>query len=200
MRALPDVAAAVGGVAGQAQLIGTNGKAIRSAARQPRVLASIADQRVNPLTLIAGRWPKRTARWWIDRATAGRRHNQVGDTIGVPARAGGRRLRVAGLAEPGAVSSIGGATIAGFDVPTAQRLFEKQGKLDTIRDRSEAGNVTDAELVRQIRPDPPRRLRRCKSGTEQANEDTKDVNSFIGRPAEGTAARSAGSRSSSAPT
>ncbi len=41
-------------------------------------------------------------------------------------------LKVSGIVRLDASISIGGATLAGFDLPTAQRLFKKVGKLDEI--------------------------------------------------------------------
>ena len=50
--------------------------------------------------------------------------------IGVQAEGAVQRLRISGLVKFGSVSTIGGATLAGFDLPTAQRLFDKEGELD----------------------------------------------------------------------
>ncbi len=48
-------------------------------------------------------------------------------------------LRSPGLVKFGAVESIGGATLAGFDLATAQSLFHKEGKLDQIRAAAKPG-------------------------------------------------------------
>ena len=48
------------------------------------------------------------------------------------------------------MSSIGGATLAGFDLPAAQSLFDKDGKLDQIRIAKKAG-VSQAELIASVR-------------------------------------------------
>ena len=69
----------------------------------------------------------------IDKSTAGKKDIAVGDTIGVQVRGPVERLRVSGLVKFGSVSTIGGATLAGFDLPTAQHLMDKEGKLDDIR-------------------------------------------------------------------
>ena len=41
-------------------------------------------------------------------------------------------MTVSGIAKFGSVDSIGGATFAVFDVPTAQKLLNKQGQFDVI--------------------------------------------------------------------
>ena len=49
------------------------------------------------------------------------------------AGAGASGCRISGFVKFGSVDTIGGATLAGFDLPTAQALFDKEGKLDQIR-------------------------------------------------------------------
>src|SRR5207237_141825 len=60
---------------------------------------------------------------------------------------------------------------------TAQRLFQKENRLDAIRVAAKSG-VSDASLVRQISAVLPTGTQ-VKSGAEQAKSDAKDVNSFI---------------------
>ena len=62
-----------------------------------------------------------------------------------------RRYEVTGIVRFGTVDSLGSATITVFDLPTAQRLFDKRGKLDLIRVSADDG-VTTPELLGQIRP------------------------------------------------
>ena len=41
-------------------------------------------------------------------------------------------MRVSAIVQFNSGLTIGGATLAGFDLPTAQRLFKKVGRLDEI--------------------------------------------------------------------
>src|SRR5215213_1738967 len=177
VRDLPGVAQAEGSVDGEAQLIGSDGKAIVYGGA-PNLGFSIANGNspFNPLTLIDGRWPAANE-VVIDKSTAGKEHFAVGDRIGVQAEGPIRRLRVAGLVKFGSVSTIGGATLAGFDLPTAQQIFRKQGKLDEIAIASKPG-VTDAALLKEVRAILPPTAQ-ARSATEQAKEDASDTNSFI---------------------
>ena len=75
------------------------------------------------------------------------------------------------------MATIGGATLAGFDLPTAQRLFDKPGKLDEIAVAAKSG-VSDAALMRQIRSILPPETQ-VRSGAQQAAEDASDTNAFI---------------------
>src|SRR5262249_31039177 len=133
VRALSDVAVAEGGVGGDAHLIGSNGKAIVYGGA-PNLGFSIANgaSRFNPLTLLSGRWPH-GREVVIDHSTASKGHFAVGDGIGVQAEGPVERFRISGLVKFGSGSaSLGGATLAGFDVPTAQRLFDKPHQFDEI--------------------------------------------------------------------
>ena len=132
VRSLPDVAEAQGSVNGEAHLIGKDGKAIVYGGA-PNLGFSIAsgESRFNPLVLVSGTWPK-ADEVVIDKATAGKEHFKIGQVIGVQTLGPVHRLRVSGLVKFGSVSTIGGATLSGFDLPTAQRLFRKKGQLDEV--------------------------------------------------------------------
>ena len=156
VRDLPDVAEADGQVNGQAQLIGKDGKAIVYGGA-PNLGFSIArgDSRFNPLQLVSGAWPTRNE-VVVDKSTASKEHLKVGQVIGVQAVGPVERLRVSGIVKFGSVSTIGGATLSGFDLPTAQRLFGKPGELDEIAVAANQG-VSDPKLAGRgpIHPSAP---------------------------------------------
>ena len=87
------------------------------------------------------------------------------------------RLRISGFFRFGSVSTIGGATLAGFDLPTAQRIFDKEGKLDEIAVAAEP-NVPETELVQEIEKILPPTAK-VTLASEQAKEDAEDTNEFI---------------------
>jgi putative ABC transport system permease protein len=177
VRALPDVAQAEGSVDGEAQLIGKDGKAIVYGGA-PNLGFSIAngDSQFNPLSLVEGRWPG-SGEVVIDKSTAGKEHFGVGQTVGVQAEGPSATLRISGIVKFGSVSTIGGATLAGFDLPTAQRLFKKPRQLDEIAIASKP-NVSDAAVLEEVRGILPSTAQ-ARSAAEQAAEDAKDTNSFI---------------------
>ncbi|HEV2997596.1 MAG TPA: ABC transporter permease, partial [Solirubrobacteraceae bacterium] len=179
VRALPGVAEAQGGVADRAQLVGRDGKVIATGGA-PDLAFSVhpgGNQRFNPLTLVAGAWPSGPGEVAIDANTAERKHYAVGQTIGVIARGAEQRLRVSGIAKFGGVSSLGGATMAVFDFPVAQRLFHKEGQLDSISIAAGSGH-TPAQLVGEIRPLLPPNAQ-VRTGEAQAKQATKDTNGFL---------------------
>jgi putative ABC transport system permease protein len=176
VKGLPSVAAAQGNVGGDAHLIGSNGKAIVFGGA-PNLGFSIPDgaSRFNPLTLVEGSWPH-GQQVVIDKKTAGKKHIQIGDTIGVQAQGPIVRLKVSGLVKFGNVG-IGGATLAGFDLPTAQSLFDKKGQLDEI-DIAAKTNVSDQQILKEVRRIIPSNAQ-VRTGAQQAAEDAKDTDSFI---------------------
>ena len=177
VRALPDVRVADGSVNGEAQLIGKNGKAIVHGGA-PNLGFSIArgDSPFNPLTLVGGSWPKHNE-VVVDKSTASKDHFRIGQIVGVQAIGSVQQLRVSGIVKFGSVATIGGATLAGFDLPTAQKLFGKPGKLDEIAVASKP-NVPSSQLLQQIRGILPADTQ-VRTGQGQAHQDSKDTNSFI---------------------
>jgi putative ABC transport system permease protein len=179
VRALPTVSQAVGDVSDVARLVGRNGKVL-SGHGAPSLGFSVnpdSDQRFNPLTLVSGRWPQGPNEIAIDEATASKHGYAVGDSIGVQAIGPIRTLRITGIARFGAVSSIGGATLAIFDLPTAQQLFGKVGRLDSIRVAASSG-TSQPRLLASVRSVLPKNTQ-VRSGTQQAKKDASETSSFL---------------------
>jgi putative ABC transport system permease protein len=177
VKTLSAVQAALGGVGGTANLIGSNGKVI-SFGGAPHLGFSVdpTQARFNSLSLVEGDWPKANE-VVIDRTTANKKHINVGDTIRIEAEGAATPFKVAGLVKFGSSGlSLGGATLAGFDLASAQRLFDKEGKLDQIRVARKSG-VSEQELLDQIKQILPPQTQ-VRSGVEQASTDASDVNSF----------------------
>jgi len=178
VRELPDVAQAEGSVDSDAtQFIGDDGKAVVFGGA-PNLGFSIAngDSVFNPLTLVEGKWPAANE-VVVDKETASKEDFAVGDTVGVQAEGPVQRMRVSGIVQFSSGLTIGGATLAGFDLPTAQRLFKKVGQLDEIAVAAKP-NVSDEQLIRQIEPILPSDAQ-VKTGSEQAASDAADTNDFI---------------------
>jgi putative ABC transport system permease protein len=178
VRALPGVAAAEGSVNGEAQIIGDDGKALVYGGA-PNLGFSIDSEetRFNPLTLLQGSWPG-PDQVVIDGATADKEDFQPGQTVGIQAEGSVEQLRLVGIVRFGSVSTIGGATLAGFDLPTAQRLFKKVGKLDEIAVAAKQG-VNEQELIGQIEDILPPNTQ-VRTSAEQSAEDSEGTDEFIG--------------------
>ena len=180
VRALPGVEAAVGGVGGEAQLIGENDKVIQFGGA-PNIGFSIdpSQPQFNSVILKQGDWPA-NGDVAVDTSTASKKHIEVGARIRVQGVGPALPLRVSGLFEFSSEGNIGGATLAAFNLHTAQRLFGKQGKLDQIRVSATPG-TSKPQLVSQIQSILPPDTQ-VRTGDSQADEDaseTKDALSFL---------------------
>ncbi|MHB8468862.1 MAG: ABC transporter permease [Gaiellaceae bacterium] len=179
VRNLPGVLDAQGGISDQAHLISHQRKVI-SRGGAPNLAFSVnpqGDQRFNPLVLTTGRWPSGAHEIAIDTQTAGDQHFALGDQIGVLARGPEERFRIVGLVRFGGITSLGGATLALFDLSTAQRIFHKQGELDSIGIAGKA-NVSPADLVREVQPLLPKTAQ-VRTGQAEAKQAAKDTNGFL---------------------
>ncbi len=178
VQSLPQVAQASGGISDSAQLVGRNGKVIsRGGAPGLAFSYSPQGQRFNPLTLTAGAWPTGPNQVVIDADTASKDNFKVGDQIGVVARGPVDRFRIVGTAKFAGVSSLGGATMAIFSLPTAQRIFNKVGRLDSISVAAKSGTSPE-QLVKAIQPLLPPGSQ-VKTGQQQAAQQTHDTSSFL---------------------
>ena len=132
--------------------------------------------RFNPLNLVEGSWPSGSEEVAIDEGVADDENLAVGDRIGVAALGPARDYEIVGIARYGDLSSLGGATFAIFDIPTAQTLVDKEGELDAVQAAAQDG-VAPQELVASIREELGTSVT-VRSGTEQASEDSDDVATF----------------------
>jgi putative ABC transport system permease protein len=162
-----------------ARLVDRNGKSIGSEGIAFGVDGSTS-QELNPLKLVDGHWPAGNGEIAIDKSTATKKHYTVGDTIKAFGDGPVHDYKVAGVVQFGDAESLGGTTIAVFDLQLAQQLFGKQGKLDTIRVAATAG-VSPQQLTSRIRPLLPETAQ-VKTASAQASSDSKStqkgVNSF----------------------
>jgi putative ABC transport system permease protein len=178
VQALPQVAQASGGISDQAQLVGHNGKVIsRGGAPGLAFSHNPAGERFNPLTLASGSYPSGPDQVDIDASTASKNHYSVGQQIGVIARGPVQQFRIVGTVKFASVSSLGGATMAIFTLPTAQQLFNKRGRFDQINVAAKPG-VSPAQVVGAIRPLLPANAQ-VRTGQGQAQQATKDTSGFL---------------------
>jgi putative ABC transport system permease protein len=133
------VAAASGSVDGYAQLLGRDGRPLGGGEPLGR---SVGPSLAADLT--AGRMPRGETEVVVDRSSADRERYRVGDQVQV-VTAGGepQPFTVAGILD---AEQFRGVALAGFDLPTAQRLFNREGELDRVDVEAAAG--VDQRLLR----------------------------------------------------
>jgi putative ABC transport system permease protein len=134
-------------------------------------------ERFNPITLTSGKWASGPGQVVIDKGTADKNGYSIGDKIGAAARGPVRQYQITGIGKYGETNSIGGATIAVFDVPTAQALLGKRGQYDTIFVAAKDG-VSSEQLVADLKPSVPAAAQ-IKTGQQQADSDSKETQSDL---------------------
>ena len=132
--------------------------------------------RFNPLNLVEGRWPSGGAEVAVDEGVAGDEDLEVGDRIGVAALGPAQEFTIVGIAKYGDLSSIGGATFAIFDVPTAQKLLDKEGLLDAVTVAA-ADGTTPEQLTERIQSELGDDFT-VRTGVEQADEESSEIATF----------------------
>ncbi|HWL33015.1 MAG TPA: ABC transporter permease, partial [Gaiellaceae bacterium] len=132
--------------------------------------------RFNPLNLVEGRWPRGSGEVAIDEGVAGDEELEIGDRIGVAALGPAQEFEIVGIAKYGDLSSIGGATFAIFDIPTAQKLLGKEGKLDAVQAAAAEGTAPE-ELTQRIRTALGGDFT-VRTGVEEADEQSSEIATF----------------------
>lgn len=182
---VPGVQAVAPDVEGYAQLIGKDGKAIGQASNGPPLLgvAWTDVTALNPLRLLPGGYPPRgPGQVVIDKHSADLGHFAVGDKVRVLTQDSPALYTVTGIARWGSVDSPLGATIAAFDLPTAERVLGQPGKVTQLNVQAAPGVAQDA-LVTRIRDtlrDPGIEVVSGLSVTAEGQRAVRDALSFFG--------------------
>ena len=185
VRALPDVEAASGSVSDETntKIIGSDGKAINTQGA-PSLGFGIETgpevDRFNPLNLVEGAWAAGDGQVVIDAGTADREGYEVGDTVQISTLQPKQDFEVTGIAKFGDVESLGTATFAIFDLPTAQRLLDREGQVDTISVAGVEG-TTPGQLIEEIAPvlPPDAQVRSAQAEADDDKEEISEFTSFI---------------------
>ena len=176
---LPEVEIAAGQVEDRAAIVGEDGKVI-STGGAPTIGGSLPPKPFNPVTISEGRAPSGPDEMALDGGTAEDEGYELGDTIRVATDKPVREFELVGTATFGTQSSIGGATFSIFDLPTAQDLFGKQGKVDFIYVAAREGENAEL-LARQIGTliPPTAQARTASEEADALLDDLQDDLSFI---------------------
>jgi putative ABC transport system permease protein len=138
--------------------------------------ASPEAARFNPLNLLEGRWATGSTEVVIDAQTADDQDYGLGDTVRIASLGPIQPFTVVGIAKYGDLESLGQATFAVFDIPTAQKLFDRENGFDAIQAAAVDG-VTSDQLVQRIDAAITADVT-VKSGVEQASDESEEVSEF----------------------
>ncbi|HEX3332892.1 MAG TPA: FtsX-like permease family protein [Acidimicrobiales bacterium] len=132
VRAVSGVQAAEGSVTGFAQYVGHDGKAIASGGAPSIGLSFNPDPQLSVLHLVQGGAPTTPDDVVMDLGTAQKYHYAVGQRVRILLPGPTRTFTISGIAKFGSANNLLGATLAAFDLPTAQALMDRVGQFDTI--------------------------------------------------------------------
>ena len=176
VRALPGVNAVEGNVAGFAQLVDKKGKAI--APQAPTIGTSYGSVReISGFTLSQGHGPQRDGEVVIDKGTADKYGFGVGDNVKILFQGAPERFDVVGIVKFGRANGLAGATIAQFDLATAQRVLNRVGEFDSV-DMLAAPGTSATSLKAAVGKHLPAGYE-AVTGTELAKENANQINKAL---------------------
>jgi putative ABC transport system permease protein len=155
VRQLPGVAFAYGSVQGRAQFVARDGTPIKNGGARTQGFSLDPNPQLSPVSLSHGHAPTGPRDVVMDKATAAKYHFAVGDPVRVLFLTGPpQTFTISGIVTFGADDNLLGETLAGFDLPTAQRLFNLRGHYDAINILAAAGadNVALQRAIANVLP------------------------------------------------
>jgi putative ABC transport system permease protein len=174
VRRIPQVRAALGGVEYDlTTIVNRKGKPVTFGGA-PNLGFSVDPSvpQFNSLTLVAGRWPH-DGEVVLDAHVEKKAGYRIGDMVAIQADGPIEKLRLTGTITLAGAAGIGGATMAGFTLPTAQHLFQKEGKLDAIRVAAKPG-VSPQQLVKALDRALPHTVV-VRTGAQEAAKQSSDT-------------------------
>lgn len=180
VRAVDGVRAAEGGVHGTAQLIKPNGKAVATGGGPAQGFSWGEDPAVSAVGIVQGRAPRAPGEMVLEKTTAQNSDFVVGQSVKVVVPTGTQTFRVVGIAALPGDDSFGASTAAFFWLPEAQRIFQKQGRLDEIDVAAQPG-VSEATLRDRVAPvlPPLVQAETATSAQRQQSQEIKKQLSFL---------------------
>ena len=157
------------------EVIGTEGGptfAVGYDGTDPKVAA------LSPFRFKDGGFPSKPNEIAIDAGSAKKEKLGVGDTIQVSTQGPLQTFKIAGIATFGDVQSIGNATAAIFTLGTAQKLFNKEGKVDSILVNGDPG-VTAGALKASLNQAMPATVE-ARSASDQDRFGLDGLSDFLG--------------------
>ena len=179
VRQMPGVEVAEGGVSGFALILDKHGDPIQPGGA-PTLGSSVAQDRrlAGDFSFRDGRAPDGADEVALDAASARKAGYRVGDTARIVFQNGTGSFTVVGLVGFGKTDSLAGATLAAFDLRTAQERLDKVGEVDQI-DVVGDPSVTPTELRDAIAQRLPEGVE-ALTGAEVADQSSAAIRDGLG--------------------
>lgn len=135
---------------------------------------------LNPFVLVDGEPPRGANQVVMDRGTAENEDFTVGDTVSVLTQAEPQEFTISGIVSFGSADNPGGASVAAFDLPTAQGLIAEPGKFDQIGIVADDG-ISQEDLVERLVANlPTDQNLEAITGAEIAEENQDAIEEQLG--------------------
>ena len=177
VRAVPGVRAADGDVAGLAQIVDPATGDVIANGGAPTI-GNSWDPDVTTLQVSQGSPPSGPGQVSVDAATARDHSLSVGETVRVVTSTGSGRFTISGIVRFGTSDSLLGATLAVFDLPTAQQLFDRPNEFDFIYVAGD-GSLSATQLAQRITTVLPGGYQAI-TGASAAQQQTDQVDQGLG--------------------
>jgi putative ABC transport system permease protein len=177
VRRVPGVQAAEPTVTGYAQFVDEEGKAVATSGA-PTLGFNWTDPELSPLRLRSGREPQRTGEVVVDAVTARDHDFALGDRVRMLFRGPSEEFTVVGITGFGDADNLAGATLAIFELETAQRVFGKVGRFDSVEAKA-ADGVSSVDLRTRVAAAVPAGVEVVTS-QEVADESAESVQQALG--------------------
>ena len=162
-------------MANVADIIGKDGKKV--ARESVGASYDAKHPQFTPLKLKTGAWPKGPQQVVVDAGTVAKQHYELGDTITVSSLGKKATYELSGTVKYGDVDSLGFASIAAWDLKTAQTVLHRADSYDSIS-ISAAKGTSSTDLVRAVQPLVPGALQ-VKDSDKQAKDDAQELDSSM---------------------
>src|SRR6185437_5105628 len=130
--------------------------------------------KLSPLRLKTGSWPRGPGEVVIDVGSADKKHYKAGDQVVIGTLGKKHTYRLSGTVSFGSVDSLGLASIAAWDVRTAQALLGRDGRYDSVSLVAAKGSSPSA-VVSAVKPLLGTNLE-VKDSKAQAKDDADNLN------------------------
>ena len=178
VRSVDGAATAQGSVSGYAQIVDKDGKAITPMG-PPTLGVSWTDPPLGSLGLREGHRPEGDDQVAIDAGTADAHDLHVGDRVEIIfSQLAPRKFEIVGIATYGKANNLAGATMAAFDLPTAQHLLGHDGEFVQI-DVAAKDGVSAATLRDRVAASVPDSTQ-VITATDLADETTASIQDALG--------------------
>jgi putative ABC transport system permease protein len=177
VRRLPGVEYVDGSVAGYAQFVQGASNDLGNGGAQALGFSFDANPQLSVLHLVAGRPPTNSHDVVMDKATATKYGFKLGSRVRVLLSGPSQTFTITGIVTFGGDNDLVGATLAGFYLPTAQKLFNTRGEYDTIDVLAKPG-ADKAQLQQAITKILPPGVQ-VVSGQTVVSEETNLINSDL---------------------